>query len=222
MLDIVVRKVEQLRQSVVFHGKYIEKFDALSLSSLDVDDHGRVSGTVAEMPGISKLIKDLNNVLNEGHIARQEHLCNIRKDLKRCIKIQYTLLQHNNSSNSQQLKVESYDEEDGIIVANDQPIEISLLEQELKNQLKIVYESISETIEEKLLIIRLIRDMLNTYEANIVNIGSESGVLNAAKKAKWVLLDRTSNIYRHNIFVVEEVNPQSNKFATLDITVIFA
>lgn len=206
MLDFIVRKIEQLRQSVVFHGKYIEKFDALSLSSLDVDDRGRVSGTVAEMPGLSKLIKELNIILNEGHIVRQEHVSNIRKDLKRCIKIQYTLLQHNNiSTNSSSTKLESFDEEDGIMSHSDQPIEISLLEQELKNQLKIVYESISDTIEEKLLIIRLIKDILNTYEANIITIGSESGVLNATKKAKWVMLDRTANIYRHNIFFVEEV-----------------
>lgn len=202
MLDIVVRKVEQLRQSVLFHGKYIEKFDALSLSSLDVDDQGRVIGNIGELPGLTKLLKELNNILNEGHVARQEFTSNIQKDLKRCIKIQLTLLKQ---TSNQSVKADVFSEENGTTQSQDQPLEISLLEQELKNQLKLVYESITDAIEERLRIIRMIKEIMNTYESAIIEMGSESGVLNPSKKAKWVMIERVSPIFQHNVFVVEEV-----------------
>ncbi len=284
MLVEVNRKLLQLRQSVLLHQKYIEKFDALSLSSLEYDERSNKfifppsisssgteqTGLAPELRGLHGLVKEVNDILNEGHIAQQSLLNHIGNEVEACVKIQTMISDHRSgilhAANIQHqlqiliqtshgeaplldfesspspttesdcsdhdysslplapgdvLPIENFDKVSYLESSSKhstsnhrkrqkgstqqlQRVEISLLEKEVRSRLKHLYESISELLEDKLILLRMVQDISDYYESSIGDLGERSGVLHVNEKLQLLVCPFLKPLLAHKIFNVQE------------------
>ena len=72
----IVSRLKSIEQSLMDTGEYVERFDALSLSTVDIDtsnsNNNSVSGgNTLSLSGLTKLVTELTTVLHEAYIDQQ-------------------------------------------------------------------------------------------------------------------------------------------------------
>eukprot|EP01042_Synura_sphagnicola_P031358 gene31358-40375_t len=70
-MESAVRQLKQCHQSVVYHDKYIDKFDAISLASIDVDKPSPQQIEKVEFKSLQRLSKDVLDISSEASISLQ-------------------------------------------------------------------------------------------------------------------------------------------------------
>lgn len=205
-MEPAIRKLRQLHQAVIHHDKYLDRFDALSLASVDLVLRNE---SLVEMKSLQKLGKEVSDILNEVYIAQQSYLASMRRDLDICSENLRRIHRHNVHgviNESDAVDPESIVDEDQLasrkMLTNSRALEATLLANDMQNQLKQLYESIVESMDSKVFMLRLIREVLEFYHDSMVDIASRSGVLQADKKASLVITPRFEPILRHKIFIV--------------------
>jgi len=61
-------RFKDIETSLIDRGEYVERFDALSLSTVDIEDSNNTTLTLA---GFNKLVSALTTLLNEAYIDQQ-------------------------------------------------------------------------------------------------------------------------------------------------------
>lgn len=210
-MEVSIRKLRQLHLAVIHHDKYLDRFDALSLASADLLLRNE---SLVEMKSLLKLGKEICDILNEGYISQQSYLASMRRELDICSENLRRVNCHNIHgviNESDAVDPESTVAEEELasrkMLNNSQILEATLLANDVQNQLKQLYESITESMDSKVFMLRLIREILEFYHDSMVDIASRSGVLEAELKASLVITSRFEPILRHKSFVVAEVAP---------------
>lgn len=60
-------RLKNIEQSLIDRGEYVERFDALSLSTVDIDNNDNT----LSLSGLTKLISSLTTILHEAYIDQQ-------------------------------------------------------------------------------------------------------------------------------------------------------
>jgi len=61
-------RFKDIETALIDRGEYVERFDALSLSTVDIEDSNSTQLTLA---GFNKLVSALTTILNEAYIDQQ-------------------------------------------------------------------------------------------------------------------------------------------------------
>lgn len=217
MLDAAIRKVNQLHQAVVYHDKNVDKFDALSLATVEFATTSTgalvISQRPPELKGLNKIYKDINDYLNEGYIAEQAHLKSIRDDIDMCLQ-SLIVIRSNGQSHSGSAEDEVDPESNNVKtssipqpleMSSDNSMELELLKKELTNKLRVLHESLVEIKDNKVYLLNLVKEILEHYRLRILEMGDSNGVLNVKVKAELTIVPKIDMIIRHKIFSVTEV-----------------
>lgn len=224
-MESVLRKLRQLHQSIVYHDKYIDRYDAVSLASLDLNKPLPEQVYNLEFKGLRRLIKDLTDILNEGSIMHQTYIIKIQRQVEACAENLQRIKAHQVHS---VIEPEALVETDEIAseeessnqrrkrtFSHSHTIEESLLVQDLRSHLKYAFESLNESVESKVIALRIVRELLEHYHQSIVEIATSNGVLKASAKANAVIPNRVDSVLKHKVFVVNEEKELSEQVATL-------
>ena len=68
--NIIIR-LKNIERSLIDRGEYVERFDALSLSTVDIDNNDSSSNSSVSLTGLSKLIAEITTVLHEAYVDQQ-------------------------------------------------------------------------------------------------------------------------------------------------------
>ena len=79
MRNPIVARLKSIEQSLMDTGEFVERFDALSLSTVDIDTIGSAnnsnssggSTSTLSLNGLTKLVTELTTVLHEAYIDQQ-------------------------------------------------------------------------------------------------------------------------------------------------------
>ena len=70
MSNHFITRFKDIEISLIDRGEYVERFDALSLSTVDVEDNNNSSNTLS-LAGLTRLVSALTSLLNEAYIDQQ-------------------------------------------------------------------------------------------------------------------------------------------------------
>ena len=182
MFENVQRKLKNLETSVLAESdKYVDKFEALSISSVDIDEQQNPPSSLPDLRRLKLLSTDLNYVLTEAYIEQQSLLSNTRTELSDC----------NSTWNSMKTNKES---------------EIKFVESQLKHQLKHLYDQIVLMIDFKATTLQSVQKIFDSYSKYLISTGQANGVLQASKKVSIVTTPYFLPLLGNRFFLTEEVS----------------
>lgn len=197
MFGNTLRKLKIIEAAVVAEsGKYVDKFEALGIAAIDLDEETKASaGHTPELKKLKCLAADLNEVLNEGYIEQQNKLAAILGNITECL----ALL--NQTADTGKLASGSNG-----VTSSDSSVDITKpMEVLLKHQLHYAYDQIHEIVDFKTSTLQLLHRVLNGYVKSVVAIGDESGVLYTAKKVEIVTSPYFQPLRQNRFFTTHEV-----------------
>jgi len=180
MFENVQRKLKNLETSVLAESdKYVDKFEALSISSVDIDEQQNPPSSLPDLRRLKLLSTDLNYVLTEAYIEQQSLLSNTRTELSDC----------SSTWNSMKTNKES---------------EIKFMESQLKHQLKHLYDQIVLMIDFKATTLQSVQKIFDSYSKYLISTGQANGVLQASKKVSIVTTPYFLPLLGNRFFLTEE------------------
>jgi hypothetical protein len=202
MLDTILKKVEQTYEQCLYHEKYIQTNDALSLSSFSLNDQKQpIDGNIPVLVGWEKLHKEILYILDEGYI----------------------LIQQIHFENDQQIKVHALDPFELLkgntfdqLLNQQEKLKISVLHKEIRYNLRKIHEIISEIFEEKLKILEIVNKIHHFYTNRITEIASRRGISKPSEKLDLILALNIEQLTKHRLYSVTEVT--ANIFVSFFLT----
>lgn len=216
-MESAVRKLKQCHQSVVYHDKYVDKFDAISLASIDADKPSPQQIENIEFKSLQRLSKEVIDILNEAAISLQSNIISTEKTVRLC-SVSLDKVKNSNVNQTQALREpdllfsdENNAEEDSTAIkkrsrSDSASLEETLLAGDLQQQLRQSHEDISEIIEAKVLSLRLVHEIIEHYHQSIVDLAQSNGVLHADERANLVIPPRVAPLLNNALFSVAEVS----------------
>lgn len=197
IMDNCKIKINQILQLVTYQDKYVEKFDALSLSTLDIKECIIFDKNLPEFKGLQKLNKDITDILNEGYIAQQSFLSKSRNDLENCKIIRSNIMKLDEKD-----KIQIFDS--NTIAENQNPLDYYLAHQEFKASALKLYENINQNINAKLNSLISIKKVIFLYKSAIIEIATANNVSNAEMKLNFLISKKFDPIFQHRLFYILE------------------
>ena len=187
MFENIQRKIKVLETAVYAESdKYIDKFEALSISAVEVDE--QTSLNVPEMKKLKVLATELNYILNEAYIEQQTLLSNIKNELLDCNRT----WEANSTVQPRKDRDSSFDDS-------------KVLENQLKHTIKHLYDQIVLIVDFKSSLLQSIQRICDGYNQSITTIGRDSGVLQATKKVSLVTSPHFTPLTNNRFFSTQEV-----------------
>jgi hypothetical protein len=188
MFENPQRKLKVLSRAVFAENdKYVDKFEALSVASVDIGDtEAGVQDICPEMRKLKALATELANILNEAYIEQQALLCNTFTEVQQC-KNGWEALAAVRSR-----------------AAGDKQ-DIRSLENQLKHQLRHLYDQVSLVVDAKATILLSVQRVCDSYVSSTTVIGNANGVLHAGTKVTFVTSPHFKPLLNNRFFVTQEV-----------------
>lgn len=223
-MESAVRQLKQCHQSVVYHDKYIDKFDAISLASIDVDKPSPQQIENVDFKSLQRLSKEVLDIFSEASISLQSTIISAEKTVHLCA-ASLDKVKNSNANQTQALREpdllfsdESNAEDDSTTIkrrsrSDSASLEETLLAGDLQQQLQQSHEDISEIIEAKVLSLRLLQEIIEHYHQSMVELAQSNGVLHADERANLIIPPRVALLLNNSVFSVTEVNNRSLLFS---------
>jgi hypothetical protein len=168
MLYPIITKIDHIKQGILFHQKYVEQLDALSLSSFTIvnkegDGTITIEGELPILKGLERLYKDVFNIFDEGHIMSQSLHHEVKSEIKTDIHYRYTMIQTSSSGSA----ADDTLEKSPVYLSNKQQqhdLQIALIHKDLRNSLRSLHESVSSAIDQKLRVLKSLNQIIDFYE----------------------------------------------------------
>lgn len=198
MFGNTLRKLKIIETAVVAEsGKYVDKFEALGIAALDLEEKNKFpTGSAPELKKLKCLAADLNEVLNEGYIDQQAKLIELKRDIAECAKS----LDDSIESGKPPLSSEGTN-------LDGSPQSVKSLEVRVKHQLHYAYDQIHEIVDFKTSTLQLLHRVFGCYVKSVIAIGDESGVLYTSKKVDIITSPYFQPLRQNRFFVTHEVRP---------------
>lgn len=207
MLEKTQRKLLNIRQSLLVGEKYVSKFDALSISIIEIDEQNHYSTELPRMEGMRSLANDINNVLNEAYIEQQQPLSELRLSLSECKKISEEVLadmKHGNSNDHSSIDPEQF--LDTMKQTSSSFTLSKTLDKQLRPKLIEIYETVSSVIDAKFSMLEQVQDITDYYVRTVVAVAAGSSVLRAEDKVNYITRPHFSPLLTHRLFNSAEVS----------------
>lgn len=212
-MEVILRKLRQVHQSVIYHGKHIDQFDAVSLASLDLKKSLPEQLYSLQFKSLQRLVKELTDILNEGSIMEQTQVLSLRMSLDESSKKLGKLKEKTSVTvMDEELLLSSSEGNESPMIPGiskrprsvSQNLQDALILKDLQSSIKSLYEEISDMLEQKVVSLRLVRQVLEFYHQSIVELAAANGVLKAAAKANLVIPPRVESVFQHKFFFTHE------------------
>lgn len=194
MLKKVLQDIQSIEKSLVQNGKYINKYDALSLSILDIDDDSNTIVTTPKMEGLQQLVTDISTVLSNGFDEVQTNLVDIDTGIIAVKTASEKLNRSVNSNNNVNYVSHSVTKE-----------QVLKEKKNLSNKLQDLYDKITKLLEMKSRMLDSIENMFEVYYNSIVSCAMENGVLNTLDRANTVIDPFREEITHHSLLLHDKV-----------------
>lgn len=202
-----IRKLKNLEKSVA---KYINKYDAMSLSLVDLTESTQNSPVQPKMESLKVLTTEINDVLNEGYIEQQSVLSALKCDVDMCGKSSNFINRESLIQLGNDLLPDQVNYVNNSLINKDAEIEISAVEKQLKLKLNSSYASATSIMELKSEVLRILFSISENYTHHIVEIGRDNGVLQVATKANVVVAPYFTSLTSHHFLSTSDVSTTNN------------
>jgi hypothetical protein len=198
-----LRKVRAVKVGLINNSKYVNKFDALSLSTVDLEEGGEDSASsfpqvvMPKMTGLCQLTDALHDILNEAYIEQQTITPLIHNKLKECENIAEMI--------GRNIDVDSAASQD----------KQKTLEMTAKSQLQDLHGRISNMVDIKLSMTEMIKIIKDCYFKALTQIAQESNVLSTVPRARLVVLPTFDTLLTDRFFNIQDESASLRTLAVL-------
>jgi hypothetical protein len=213
-MDSAVKRLQQVHVSVIYHDKYIEKFDAMSLATVDLTQPIDPQRRDIELRGFQLLIRELTSILNEGSISSQTAILGILSDIQQREEKSQQTSQHRkldptltleriddpNSSNNDEVQHIHKS-----IASSQETVSELLFQKDFQSQLIHLYKILFEVGEQKVIMLRLLLEIIEHFKEKMIEIAQQTRILNASEKAHSLIQPNMTLLTQHKLFIMAEV-----------------
>ena len=117
MWDDTTNKLNDIEKGLVNDGMFIEDFDALSLSAVDLDGNTTSSmftQTTTSLNGLSKLVDAISSILHEAYIQQQGAVIIIKSKMEICQRLSVSNSNYLRRSNQQRQNVNNSSKKENV------------------------------------------------------------------------------------------------------------
>ena len=221
----ITGKLRIVEDNVLRRGIYVDKFDAMSLASVETtsrsDDTNALHSftPVTQLKGLTDLVADLSTLLHEAYIKQQTEIMSLQSGIKRYQSGLYT-----NDSSEGDHHGKSRDDGlngpfnqlsemgsacfDASISPNSVPSSSSSESAIRLFRLSIqdFHNRLIDILDAKLIAREVLVSSIETYRSYIVKIAKENGVLDPSQRASFLIQPQLETLLAHKFFVTAEVN----------------
>lgn len=216
LLSKIETKFIQLRNRVVDHQYYVEKFDALLLAKLEYDEkfHKINEGNVEiSLNGLNRMMKYINDLLLEASLSVQILVGSYTKIVESCKQKITTKesgkidlmndIETNEEIEGSELKpisVHSQNNDNEIVLHS------MIIHKENHVELKNCYAEVTQLLEFKQRILTIMIEIQKSYEDGIIELGGQNGVLHADRKVELAVSPKFEALLQDKFFEAKEVD----------------
>lgn len=200
-------KLQSLYKSLI-EGEYVTKFDALSLSGVDLEsspaEDGATPRTTPSMPGLMKLTEEIEKRLITEGINEQGLLMRINNELMECERaVQQNAVYKFMHSADKPASVDWASlpqAENDILSEEEQQVQLDWI----KGRLQDLHAEIMNQLGAKCYVYKKVHGLYETYLKMIVEIAAQTGVRHPSTRAK-IMVDAEMNKMLSNKFLATNV-----------------
>ena len=201
-MSIDVRLQNVLKNLV--DGDYVDKFDALSLSAIEIDDIQDVPAAIPPelvVGGLRRLTDDVIKILTAESIAEQSALTRISSELLHC------------DNEAQRIVVDDYvnKSETWFSVAEaggaqDKLKELNRDRSTLRNMLQDIHDEVTAIVYKKIYAYDKVHEIYEYYLISLAELATSVGIRYPSKRSNLVVAQQLNIVERNRFFSSDEVN----------------
>jgi hypothetical protein len=230
MWTAIVKKFKTIEDNLLHNGKYVDRFDAMSLASVEIKDRSDETGLphffvpTTQLKGLTKLLADITAVLHEAYIEQQGALIVLKSGLYKGGNPSYPRDQksvgtsiHNSkagdknesSSSSSHFSEMEASDWDPNVTSGEVPSLPDLLTEADKRNFRLSmqehHNSLITILDAKLIANDVIVSSMKTYLRCIVNLANENCVLDSMQRANSLVQPQLTALLSHKFLETKEV-----------------
>jgi hypothetical protein len=185
-------------------GDYVDKFDAMSLSAIDIDDSHEASASISSIPsvgGLRRLTDEIIKILTKESVAEQSALTRINAELLRC------------DNESQRLVIDDYvnnraaplsptGEASG---ARDKLKDLNGDRSKLRNMLQDIHDEITAIVHKKIYAFDKIHEIYEFYLISLAEMATSVGIRCPSKRSNLMMSPQLKLVEKNSFFSSDEV-----------------
>jgi hypothetical protein len=204
MLANAQRNLKNVENAVLAdQNRYFDKFEALTISSVEIDTERNEASNFPEMKRLKALSADILKSLNEGNIEQQTLLASINTDL---LALQKTIadIKGPTDSSGEALNL-------GKVSANERILndlfksQAEELEYQMRPQLTSMYDNVMKFSDIKTEMLQTVDRIINVHCKKVAAMAEENGVLQASAKINLITAPFFNPLKTHKFFAANEV-----------------
>ena len=210
------QEMNVIHQQVIIYGRYIQLYDAMSLSSIDIDANGNLSGSMPKLDGCMLLFKELMDLFNKAYIRQHSFLTQLKTEVElETSNVDAVLSPASLPSNVEEGLVEKLIDVDEvvevtnvtmpIISKNSAKEAVTIQKNHVKSRLRQIYIALTAFMDVKLALFQCAQEIISYYENSIKSLAEQNGVLHASIKYQIVVQPFMDSLLGHKLFNTVEV-----------------
>ena len=230
MWTAVILKLKAIEDNLARQGKYVDKFDAMSLASVETTE--RLDGIssplsfspTTQLKGLSKLVADISAVLHEAYIEQQGALIVVKAEIDKCrsfadsehsddkealVNNEKDLSTHHiiemGSSFYERSTTASEKKMSSNTAKKGNTSKLNAIHRHFRLLKQDLHNSLTDILDAKLLAHEVISSSMEIYLKFIVNIALENNVLDPLQRAKRLVQPQQSLLLTHKFLDTSEV-----------------
>lgn len=230
MWTAIVKKFKTIEDNLSHNGKYIDKFDAMSLASVEIKDRSDETGLphffvpTTQLKGLTKLVADISAVLHEAYIEQQGALIVLKSGLYKGGNPSYPRDQKSmgtsvNSSKAgdtsestsssirySEMESSDWDPSNTSGEALSSPdLKTDADKRHFRLSMQEHHNSLVTILDAKLTANDVIISSMKTYLRCIVNLANENCVLDSVQRANCLVQPQLTALLTHKFLETKEV-----------------
>ena len=220
----ITGKLRIVEDNVLRRGIYVDKFDAMSLASVETTSRSEEVNAlhsftpVTQLKGLTNLVADLSTMLHEAYIKQQTEIMNLQLGIKRYQSGLHSndIYENDNHGNSRddglnnsfsQLSEMGSTCFDASISPNSVPSSSSSESamRQFRMSIQDFHNRLIDIIDTKLLAREVVVSSIETYRSYMVKIAKENGVLDPYQRASFLIEPQLQALIAHKFFETAEV-----------------
>lgn len=230
MWTAIVKKFKTIEDNLSHNGKYVDRFDAMSLASVEIKDRSDETGLphffvpTTQLKGLTKLVADISAVLHEAYIEQQGAIIVLQSGLHKVGNLSYPRDQkslgtsiHNSkagetnenvspSSHFSEMEASDWDPNDTSGEAPSSPdLKTEADKRHFRLSMQEHHNSLVTILDAKLIANDVIVSSMKTYLRCIVNLANENCVLDSVQRANCLIQPQLTALLAHKFLETREV-----------------
>ena len=230
-----MKKFKTIEDNLSHNGKYVDRFDAMSLASVETTDRSDETGfphlfvPTTQLRGLTKLVADLSAVLHEAYIEQQGALIVLKsglynggnsshsrnqKSVGTSIHNTKPAVMNENAPSSSPFPETEILDWDPSVASGEAPSSPNFKNEGDKRHFRLSmqehHNSLVTILDAKLIANDVIISSMETYLRSIVNLANENCVLDSPLRANCLVQPQLTALLTHKFLDTKEVRSNSD------------